>query len=230
VLIRYVVPYFDSLETANVSSLVAINWKSLTISEATVLEMVQEFKDFQPLVFKESQWVKLGWNTYKSIDFGHTFGSYYCVPLFFEELRELPQQIPTLKETGFYIAGFDWFTNYLVIPLGMLALAVAPNTAKNPLARVFIWSLKKFCKPPYGTILRLEARGVKNGKFLNRNVQLFHEDGYVLTAVPIVACLLQYLNGNIRQTGLWCQGNLVEPNQMLKDIARLGIIIEQTEY
>lgn len=229
VLIRYVAPYFDSLETANVSSLIAIHWKSFTFSEATAVEMVQEFKDFQPLVFKKGHWVKLGWNMYKSINFGRTFGHRYCVPLFFEELRELPQQIPTLNETGFYIAGFDGFTNYLVIPLGILALTIAPNAAKKPFARIFTWSLKNFCRPPYGTILRLEACGIKNGQSSNCCVQLSHENGYVLTAVPVVACLLQYLNGDIRKTGVWCQGNVVEPRQMLRDMARLGIVIEEME-
>ena len=60
-------------------------------------------------------------------------------------------------------------------------------------------------------------------------MRLAHDDAYVLTAVPAVACLLQYLNGSIQQPGLWFQANVVEPIQFFKDIERLGVSIRLSE-
>ncbi|MDK1029872.1 MAG: hypothetical protein QGD96_11180 [Anaerolineae bacterium] len=62
-----------------------------------------------------------------------------------------------------------------------------------------------------------------NRAFNTNRVSGKRVDAYVLTAVPVVACLLQYLNGNIRRAGLWFQANLVEPKQFFDDIERLGV-------
>ena len=43
------------------------------------------------------------------------------------------------------------------------------------------------------------------------------------TAIPVVACLLQYLDGSIRKPGLWLQANIVEPNRFMEDMKRMGI-------
>ncbi len=37
------------------------------------------------------------------------------------ELEALPEQIPSLEETGFFISGFDWFTDNIATVLAMLA-------------------------------------------------------------------------------------------------------------
>ncbi len=54
-------------------------------------------------------------------------------------------------------------------------------------------------------------------------IQLSHTDGYFLTAVPVVACLKQYLTGSIKKPGVWFQANIVEPELFIKDIEKMGI-------
>lgn len=48
-----------------------------------------------------------------------------------------------------------------------------------------------------------------------------------VTAIPVVACLMQYSNQNSRKSGLWFQANFVEPVQFFHDINRLGVEINQ---
>ena len=55
----------------------------------------------------------------------------------------------------------------------------------------------------------------------------FHKDAYMFTAIPVTACLLQYIDGSIRKPGLWTQANIVEPNRLIKDMERMGVQIKE---
>ncbi len=222
-LVRYADSFFDQVDEAIVASLIKVNWAALSFSESTALEMVEEFKNYRPVAFQNGQWKPDGWKDYKTFDFGPLFGKKYCVPMMMEEMRELPEKITSLKQTGFFVVGFNWLTDYFIIPLMMTALKIAPTAAIKPSAKLFAWSLKKFSKPPFRTILLLEASGMKNKHTKKMRITLSHEDGYFLTAVPVVACLLQYLSQSHRKSGLWFQANFVEPNKFFEDIKRLGI-------
>jgi len=35
--------------------------------------------------------------------------------------------IPSLQETGFFVGGFNWFVDYLVLPVGLAALRIWPQ-------------------------------------------------------------------------------------------------------
>ena len=78
-------------------------------------------------------------------------------------------------------------------------------------------------------MLRLEAEGQKDGQHAQLNVQMMHEDGYVFTAIPAVACLLQLLDGSAHQPGLHWQALIVESERFLADMARMGINIRESE-
>ena len=130
---------------------------------------------------------------------------------------------PSLSETGFFVGGFNWFVDWLVFPISMLGLRLFPQTARKPLRELMKWGLTTFSKPPYGTALKVEARGEKESKDKAVNVSIYHEDGYMLTAIPVVACLLQYLDGSLRKPGLWTQANIVEPNRLIADMERIGV-------
>ena len=50
-----------------------------------------------------------------------------------------------------------------------------------------------------------------------------HPDGYELTAIPIVATLLQYLDDFAKKPGLWMTGYLINPLRLMKDIEEMGV-------
>ena len=90
------------------------------------------------------------------------------------------------------------------------------------------WGLNTFSKPPYGTLLRVEAQGNKSGQPKTMQVTLSHPDGYLFTAIPVAASLLQYLDGSLHQPGLWIQALAVEPIRFMQDIRRMGIQVRIT--
>lgn len=224
-LIRYAAPYFDSLEKAYVGSMIKINWKNLSFSDYTVWEIIEELKKFKSCNCQHWQCK----NRSKQFYFGWEFGKQTILPMFLEEIRTLPQTIPSLKETGFFVGGFNWFVDYLVMPLGLAALNLWPQKALKPVEKLLMWGLKTFSHPPYRTILLLEASGWKNEQYKAMRVEVSHPDGYALTAISTVACLLQYLDSSIRKDGLWLQAHLADPSRLLKDIQNLGATVKISE-
>jgi saccharopine dehydrogenase (NAD+, L-lysine-forming) len=228
-LVRYAALHFDRLEKANVGSVIKQDWAGLNMSDATVTELVEEINDFVAMIYKDDQWktVKMtGMGDYKTMDFGREFGKQYCVPMFLEELRPLPQAYPGLKECGFFVGVFNWFVDWLVMPIALVGMKLWPQGSAKPMGKLMKWGLNTFSKPPYGTMLKLEGQGEKGGEAKALEITMYHPNGYMFTAIPVVACLLQYLDGSIKQPGLWTQANIVKPDRFMKDMERMGIQIQ----
>jgi hypothetical protein len=227
-LVHYVAQHYDKLEKANVGSVIKINWAGLSVAESTAYEFMAELTDFEALVFKKGKWEKArmqGMLDYITMDFGGGFCRQYAIPMFIEEMRCIPETYPSLSETGFYVGGFNWFVDWLIFPLAAILLKLFPKRATKPTTKLMSWGLKTFSRPPYGTVLKVESAGIKEGKPITKDVALYHEDGYMFTAIPVVACLLQYLDESIKKPGLWTQANIVEPNRLMKDMERMGVDI-----
>jgi hypothetical protein len=226
VLVRHAATKFDRLEKATVKSVIKLDWNDYKFSDSTRREIAEEFRHYKTLHFRDGMWVEAGFFNYTETDFGEPFGKQYELPMFLEELRALPEHIPSLRETGFYVGGFNWFSDNIVMPLGFSAVALFHDRALPAVGRALEWSLKTFSKPPYGTVLLLEASGVVNGEARQLRLKLSHADGYYLTAASVVACVIQLIEGGIRKPGLYCEGNLVEPQRLLQHIEQMGVAIE----
>lgn len=224
-MVRYAAPHFDRLTSANVGSVIKLNWRAFELSPATTNEIAEELMDMNTTAYVDGTWRKLGWSDGPTFDFGPPFQEQYTVAMTLDEMATLPDEIPTLQETGFFVGGFNWFTDMIVFPVGIVLLKLSPRL--TPLVgRWMGWSLKTFCKPPFGTILQLEAAGERDGQPATMRVKIAHEDGYYLTAAPVVATLLQVLDGTIGEPGLWWQANVVQPDRLMDDLQRMGVTVE----
>lgn len=105
-------------------------------------------------------------------------------------------------------------------------LKLLPVRSKNLVARLFVWGLKNGTKPPYGSVLKMHAKGTHDDKQVNLTMTVYHEDPYLLTAISAAICLQQYFCGSIRRPGLWCQAELVEPVDFVKSLERLGAKVQ----
>ena len=225
-LIRHAASRLDRLDRAVAASV--LNLEGGLPYASSVDELVESFRAYKPLVYRDGVWRALSmWNPYRRVQFGGGFGARYCVPLPLEEMLALPEMVPSLRETGFYIAGFNWFADWIVSPVVMAGLWLFPRAAVKPMGRLLCWSTRFFTRPPYGIVLQLEAEGIAAGASGRLDLFLFNQDGYVFTAVPVVACLLQVLDGTARRPGLHLMGHVVDPARLIADMRRMGIRIEE---
>jgi saccharopine dehydrogenase (NAD+, L-lysine-forming) len=218
-LIRYAASKMDRVESAVTAGYLNMGG-SLPFTEA-VDELTEAFKDYQAQVYKNGAWTKPGSWEMRKFDFGEELGTRRCYSMFFEELRGLPEMYPSLKETGFYISGSNWFTDAVITPIVMLGLAMAPKRSVRPLGKLLWWGMTKLSQPPYRVALKVEAKGLKKRRQIEVQARCEHEDGYELTAIPVAAFLMQY--NKVRRPGLHMMGHLAEPDQLFRDMEAMGV-------
>lgn len=229
-LIRHVAASLDQVEQALCG--MAFYMKGGFPYSSGVDDLMRQFADYKAEIYDGGAWRKADMITMKdnkTIDFGPPFRRKSCVPLTLDELHDLPAAWPTLRRLGCYVAGFNWFVDWLLTPLIMVAVRLWPQRAVRPMGRLFSWATRVFASPPYGVAVVAEASGQKDGAAQTARVVVGHADGYDLTAIPVVAYLLQYLDGSARRPGLHVMGRLVEPQRFVRDMQRMGAqITEET--
>jgi len=224
-MIRYSSIKIGEPESAIVGSLIRIDWKSYSFSRETLLELVDELRDYRNEIFYDGKWLKAGFSDKRScikMNFKPEFGNELLVNMLLEEMKEIPRLYPGIRETGFFVGGTNWAVNYFVMPLASVLPKYFPGT-RILLGNLLQWALKTFSAPPYMIILKLSARG-KNGKF---EMVLRHVDGYYLTAAPVIGTILQYLDGSVKKRGLCLMAHYPEPVRLFSDLRHMGIEIKE---
>jgi saccharopine dehydrogenase (NAD+, L-lysine-forming) len=221
-MIRYAASKLDCIETARTAGY--LNMGGLQYTEA-VDELMEGFKNYQAQVYKNGAWTKPGnWDTRK-FDFGPGVGVKTCYSMFFEELRCIPEMYPTLRDTGFYISGWNMLADLILTPIVMIGLKIAPRRGVRPLGKLMWWAMNR-SRPPYRVVLKVEAAGQRNGRPAQVEASIEHEDGYELTAIPVAALLMQY--EQIRKPGLHMMGHLADPDCLFHDMERMGARVTVT--
>jgi saccharopine dehydrogenase (NAD+, L-lysine-forming) len=219
-MIRYAASKMQCIHSAQVGGY--LNTGKLPYTEA-VDELMEGFIHYQAQTFKYGTWTHPGKWDMRKFDFGEEVGTRSCYSMFFEELRCLPAMYPTLKDMGFYISGSNLLADLILTPIIMLGLKIAPKRGIRPLGKLMWWAMGQ-SKPPYKLVLKVEATGMARNREVQLDATVEHEDGYELTAIPVVAFLKQY--DYIRRPGLHMMGHLADPDCLFQDMERMGVRVK----
>jgi saccharopine dehydrogenase (NAD+, L-lysine-forming) len=220
---HYAAGQLDSIESAVTAGYLNMGGTHLPYTEA-VDELMEAFKEYQAQVFKNGKWTKPGSFDMRKIDFGGEIGIKNCYSMFFEELRPLPEMYPSLKDVGFYISETHWLLDWVISMVVMAGLKIAPRRSVRPLGKLLWWAMQTLPKPPHLVALTVNASGgLRNSQPAKVQASVSHPDGYELTAIPVVAFLLQYLDGSAKRPGLWMMGHLAEPKRLMIDMEKMGV-------
>lgn len=226
-LIRALAPAFGRLERAEVGGLLLVDWDAYDFQQSTIREFATEFRDYRVEGLQDGVWTELKWrDATRSFDFGPPFGSERCTLMYMKELELLRGELPSLRDCGFYVSGFNPVANAVVM-LGVAVMKAAPELLGGPYSRLLAWSLRRFSRPPYGTVFQAEAEGEgPAGDALSVGLRITHPDGYWLTAAAAAACLLQWAGGSLREPGVHLQALAVDPARLLRDLHGMGAGLE----
>jgi len=215
-MVRFAAAKLDTVESAQAAGY--INMGGIPYTEAAN-ELVDGFKNYRAQIYRDGSWTDSSTYNMHKFDFGPGTGLRNCYSMFFEELKDLPVMYPSLKNTGFYISSSNLVLDYFVYPLVIYSLKLFPDQKPGPLGKLLWWAMMR-SKPPYKVILIVEARGISNGKKAEVTATIGHASGYELTAIPVVAFLMQY--DKVRSPGVHMMGHLAEPVQLFEDMKTMG--------
>jgi saccharopine dehydrogenase-like NADP-dependent oxidoreductase len=222
-MVRYAAAHMDSLRSAHAAGYLSPG-RSFPYTEA-MDELMECFLNYQAQVFRNGNWTKPSSYDSHLFDFGDGIGTRRAYSMFFEELRLLPELYPSLQELGFYIAGAGWIADAIMM-LAMLGLKSAPVRGLRPMGRLTWWAMTALSKPPYRVALQVDAEGLKGSRTLQVRFSVEHDDGSELTAIPVVAFLMQY--DQIRSPGLHMMGHLGVPGRLFRDMENMGVRLSGT--
>ena len=221
VFVRYAAPTFDRYKKAVIST--AINTR--IEKPESVYEIVDEIGDWKADIFKYGKWKRADYKDANKVDFGPPFGVRSCYPLQMEEIRPLPEMFG-LNEVGVYVAGFNWFVDSIVFPLASILFKIRKGLGRHFVASLMVRGINNFSSSQQCVSFVLEAEGENEGKPVNVRLTAEYNDAYYFTAIPVVACIAQYLDGSIAKPGLWMMGHVVDPVRLMNDMERMGIKIQ----
>jgi saccharopine dehydrogenase (NAD+, L-lysine-forming) len=204
------------LKAAWVGGKFDLEWDRLDLSIETATDFMAEIESTDPSIYLEGEW-KRGYSHSRPFKFLGAQKPSNCIPMLMEEIRELAQS-GVLPSTGFFIAGFSSFFDYVIIPVSML-LTKINRTASG---KLLIWGLQRFASRPRYAELQLETEVEDSGKPVRMVVS--HDDPYFITAVPVVETIRQMLNSP--KPGVWTQGMFVEPEAFFDNLQQAGIGVD----
>jgi saccharopine dehydrogenase (NAD+, L-lysine-forming) len=106
----------------------------------------------------------------------------------------------------------------------MFTQKIKKGLATGLLLKLFTWGVNTFSSPYQCVVFLNEAEGMKNGKKIKVRIVAEHDDAYLFTAIPIVACIEQYLDGALNP-GLWMMGHVVDEKRLMDDMDKMGVKI-----
>ena len=220
--VRYAGKYLNPYQKAFIGMAMGVSPNGKIEKAESLYEIVDVLQDPRSEIFKNGQWKKGDYKDTIMMDLG-PFGRQRCYPMEMQEIFPLPDMYKALTDVGVYVAGFNWFLDYLVFPIGMLLGKIKKGCGRNFLAQLMAWGLNHVRGYGEGVAFAIHAVGEKNGRPLSLHVLATHHDGYDFTAIPVVACLRQYLEGSIKKPGVWMMGHLVDPEKLFVDMEMMGV-------
>jgi saccharopine dehydrogenase (NAD+, L-lysine-forming) len=184
-----------------------------------LMELLREYRSHE---YIEGEWRTAGMTD--RFDFGKPFGRRRAFAMDLDEMQALTPLLPDLRNIGFYVAAVHPVLDFVLVPLLMLGLKIAPRRGIRPLGRLYCRAYEAFSRPPYGTLLQLDAEGTKNSQPCRYQLRLFHGDEYDMTAIPVAVMIRQLLEE--RPAGVHLMAILADPKRMIEGCQEMGVDVK----
>lgn len=214
---RWAANRVDALTQADIYAALRINWQASTLSDSTLAEALDEFSAFDMHIWAQGRRRRLNLFALPTFTFAAPIGQQTCTPMPLGEMQALIAAIPTLQRANFYIAGFSPVCDWLLLPaIMMLTRCGARTLALRSLRHMLTHCASS--PPPHQLEITLMAEGRVARDNVSMTLSLCGSDPYLMTVLPAIACIRQWLSGPPFPPGLHHQGMLVEPERFFSDL------------
>ncbi len=221
-LIKYARHQFDEYHTANVVMVMNSRFEK---PESTH-EIIHEIGASDSRILKNGIWRKSTYRDAIEIEFSDDFGKRKCYPLQMKEVYPLAKELG-IRNMGVYSAGFNAFVDNIVFPLTMLVQSLKKGMGTRLCGRLMHWGINRYFDGKPGVEFRLVADGIKDGHRRGYVVNCRSADAFEFTALSVIACLKQYLDGAIDRPDLYLMGNIVDEIRIIDDLRKMGVRISE---
>ncbi|QZN95996.1 hypothetical protein [Symbiopectobacterium purcellii] len=214
---RWAANRMDTLTQAEIYAALRIDWQAGSLSDATLAEALDEFTAFDMHIWAQGRRRRLNLFALPRFTFAVPIGQKACTPMPLGEMQALIAAIPTLQRANFYIAGFSPLCDWLLLPaIVMLTRCGARTLALRTLRHMLTHYASS--PPPHQLEITLMAEGRVAKDNVSMTLSLSGSDPYLMTVLPTIACIRQWLSDPPFPPGLHHQAMIVEPERFFDDL------------
>ncbi|MEZ4773598.1 MAG: saccharopine dehydrogenase NADP-binding domain-containing protein [Bacteroidia bacterium] len=223
-LIRSLMPKFDQYHSATIG----LAMDPIFRNPESTHELFHEIVAVKPMILQSGKWKEGSYRDLVTLHFPRYFGLKKCFPFALKEIQDI-EKVTGLRDAGVYAAGFDFWIDWVIFPVAMVAGLFSAKWSKILGGKMLFAHIKKRKDQRPRVEMVLEATGIKDGKEKKVSRTLSAEDGFDLTAYAVLACIRQYFSGILGAPGLYLMGQIVEEKSLLEDLKIMGVTITDRE-
>ncbi|MEZ4991246.1 MAG: saccharopine dehydrogenase NADP-binding domain-containing protein [Saprospiraceae bacterium] len=220
-MIRLAAPYFDDYREARVF----MAMDAIFEQPESARELFYEVISPGGRILENGMWRKAGYKDALDMKFLYYFGQKSCYPLQMKEIYNLDRGLG-LQQAGVYAAGFDRYIDNFIFPLAIMLGWFGKKFSERICTQLFFNHIKDNLGKKPRVEMVLKAKGLKEREEREVDFTLLSDDGFRLTALPVVALLKQYSDGLIRDPGLHLMGEVVQEERLFRDLKEMGVVVQ----
>lgn len=219
-LARFAATHLDRAKTIRI----AVQFKEPDLPLAGAYDLVAHV-EVPAMIYEKGQWKRVfSISRLRRINLPHPFSSEWAVPAYMQELERFPEIFP-VSRLAMYVAGSNPLASAVLLVWKWFRLARSDQGIRRG-AELFRWLNGRFTRRPHGLAMSLQAVGTKRAQPVRLTVNMWHPDTYAATAIPLVATVLQWMDGRLLGSGIQLMGDAVDPLLFIEQIRQLGMNVD----
>lgn len=219
---RWAALHMDVLQQAEIYAAFHIDWQASTLARSTIHDALEEFTAFDMRIWAQSKQQRLTLRELPAFTFPAPIGRKTCTPIPLGEMQTLIQTLPSLERANVYMAGFTPFCDWVLLPTIMMLARLRLRTLAAATLRLMLTRYASV-SPPHRVVISLAATGRASGRNVRLDLTLSGDDPYLMTVLPPIATLRQWLTGSGFPAGLHYQAMVVAPERFFADLHAAGV-------
>lgn len=211
VLVRFLKTLNSNINDVKIN----VVYRDRAMPDASIQDLISHHEKGK--ILKEGIWNYTG-KSIKKVKFTKGFGKLRTIPVWIPELENIHLQAE-ITDLEYRHAGINGVSNLVSLMWKSFLRFILPISVG---VKLFKWAIKRFTKKPLGGLVDVE------GLYRNEKIQIqaYHEDIYMATAIPAVSCALLLFTNPLKPSGVYYMNETVNIKDFIALCKKMGFEIE----